>query len=219
MAAIIIPKSPTLPLADVQYNPAYQNRYSSILRLYFNQLDTVNSGILGPLGMQYLDSPHIAASDSTSQYATANNTPKLVSWDTAASVKGFTLNPTNTATATVSGVYKIDYSLQLANTANTTHDVYVWLRVNGGVIPNSSSQFTLQARKSTGSYTYIVAYSSVVFEADEGDAIGLWWATDQAYISGVQDGVYMPALPAQTTPYVRPANPSAIGSISFLGRR
>lgn len=218
MASLIIPKSPTLPLANVDYSPSYQNRYSSILRLYFNQLDTVNSGLLGPLGMQYLDAPHIAAADTTSQYATADDTPKLVAWDTATSVKGFTLNPTGTATVAVSGVYKIDYSLQLANTANDAHDVFIWLRVNGGVIPDSSSRFTLQARKSTGDYTYIVAYSSVVFAADAGDEIGLWWATDQAYIVGVQDGVYMPALPAQTTPYIRPATPSAIGSITFLGR-
>lgn len=218
MANLIIPRAPALPLANQEYSPPYQNRYSSILRLYFNQLDTVNAGVLGPLGMQYLDSPHIAASDSTSQYATADDTPQLVAWDTAVSNKGFTLNPSNTATASVSGVYKIDYSLQLANTANAVHEVFVWLQVNGGVIPDSSSRFTLQARKSSGESNYLVAYSSVVFEADAGDAIGLWWATDQAYIVGVQGGIFIEALPAQTTPYARPANPSATGSITFLGR-
>lgn len=218
MSELIIPRAPTLPLANAEYSTSFQNRYSSILRLYFNQLDTVNSGVLGPLGMQYLDAPHISASDSTSQYATADDTPKLVAWDTAVVVKGFTLNLDNTATVSVSGVYKIDYSLQLANTANAVHDAFVWLQVNGGVIADSSSRFTLQARKSTGEYTYVVAYSSVVFEAEQGDAIGLWWATDQAYISGVQDGIFIEALPAQTTPYARPANPSAIGSITFLGR-
>jgi len=218
MPTLNIPKQPALPLGPGDYAKAYQDRYSNILRLYFNQLDSTNSALLGPLGMQYLDSPHISASDSTSQYATANDTPALVSWNTAASVKGFTLNPNNTATAQVSGIYKISYSLQFANTANDAHDVFIWLRVNGGQIPNSSSRFTLRERKSAGNYNYIVAYASVMFEAEEGDAVGLWWATDQAYISGTQDGIFMEALPAQTTPYVRPANPSATGSIIFLGR-
>lgn len=218
MADLLIPKAPALPIAQQQYTKIYQDTFGNILRLYFNQLDTVNSGVLGPLGMRYLDAPHISASDSTDQYATANDTPKLVAWDTATSVRGFTLNPSGTATATVPGVYKIDFSLQLANTDNAAHDAFVWLQTNGTQVVDSSSRFTLPARKGAGNYSYIVAYSSIVFEIDVSDEIGLWWATDQAFISGVQDGIFMEALPAQTTPYVRPSNPSAIGSITFLGR-
>lgn len=218
MAELTVPSSPALPLAHQDYEPSYQNRYSSILRLYFNQLDTVNSGVLGPLGMQYLDSPHIGACNTASQYATADDTPKLVEWNKAVSVKGFTLNPDNTATVSVSGIYKIDFRLQLANTENAPLDAVVWLQVNGGQVEDSTSIFTLAARKSAGIYTFTTAYSSVLFEAEEGDAIGLWWATEQAFISGTQDGIFISAQAAQTTPYVRPAKPSSSGSITFLGR-
>lgn len=211
-------QAPALPIAIEDPTAGYQNNYSNILRLYFNQIDAFNSAVTGPLGAAYLDAPYIAASDTTSQYATANDTPKLVAWNSADAVNGFTLNPTNTATAQISGVYKIDFSLQFANTDNAEHDVFVWLQVDGVDIPSSSSRFTLAARKSTGDYTYIVGYSSVVFAAQQGNTIGLWWATDQAYISGTQDGIFMEALPAQTTPYSRPANPSAIGSIAFMSR-
>lgn len=218
MAELITPKSPALPLAHQQYEPTYQNRYSSILRLYFNQLDTVNSGLLGPLGMQYLDAPHIGACNTASQYATADNTPKLVEWNKATSVKGFTLNPDNTATVSVSGIYKIDFRLQLTNTDNDPLDTAVWLQVNGSQIEDSTSIFTLAARKSASVPTLQVVYSSVLFEATEGDAIGLWWATEQAFISGTQDGIYISAEAAQTSPYARPAKPSSSGSITFLGR-
>jgi len=210
--------APALPVINENPTAGFQNNYSNILRLYFNQIDTFTAGMSGPLGMRYLDAPHISASDSTSQYATANDTPKLVAWDTAVSVKGFTLNPDGTATAEAPGVYKIDYSLQLANNANDIHEAFVWLQVNGTQVANSSSRFTLQARKSASIFNYVVAYSSIVFEVQKDDAIGLWWATDQAFISGAQDGVFIEAIPAQTTPYARPANPSAIGSITFLGR-
>jgi hypothetical protein len=219
MADLIIPRAPALPLANREYEPAYQNRYSSTLRLYFNQLDTVNSGLLGPLGMQYLDAPHISASDSTDQYATADDTPTLVLWDTAQYVNGFTLNPSGTATVTVPGAYKIDYSLQFSNTDNTAaHDVFIWLQENGTVIANSATRFTIPSAKSASVPAYMVATSSIMFEADPSDEIGLWWATETAATSGGTKGVFMEHLPAQVSPYARPANPSATGSITFLGR-
>jgi hypothetical protein len=212
-------KAPALPIAGGTYTKPDQDKYSNILRLYFNQIDNFSGVILGPLGMQYLDSPHISASDSTDQYAPADDTPVLVRWDTAVAVNGFTLNPSGTATAQASGIYKIDYSLQFANTDNAAHDAFVWLQVNGSQYANSSSRFTLNERKSAGVFAFIVAYSSVLFDATAGDEIGLWWATEKAYNPvGPVNGIFMDALPAQTTPYARPANPSAIGSITFLGR-
>jgi len=161
--------------------------------------------------------PHIAASDSGDQYADANDDPTIVTWDTLAESAGFTLNVDNTATATYSGVYKIDYSLQFANTANAAHDVYVWLQVNGSDVADSMTSFTLPARKSAGVPSYLCAYSSITFDIQAGQSIGLWWATDLAYNPvGPVDGVYMEHIPVQTTPYARPAAPSAIGSIVYV---
>jgi hypothetical protein len=47
----------------------------------------------------------------------------------------------------------------------------------------------------------------------------LYWAADAAYrVSPARDGIYIEAIAAQTVPYVRPAVPSAIGSITFVSR-
>jgi hypothetical protein len=219
MAELNIPRAPALPVAQQNYTKIYQDTFGNILRLYFNQLDTVNSGVLGPLGTRYLDAPHISASDSTDQYATADDTPTMVLWDTAEYINGFTLNPSGTATVDVAGFYKIDYSLQFTNTDNTAaHDVFIWLQENGTVIPNSATRFTVPVAKSASVPAYIVATSSIMFEADPSDEIGLWWATETAATSGGTKGVFMEHLPAQISPYARPANPSATGSITFLGR-
>ena len=56
--------------------------------------------------------PHIGASDTTDQYATANDTPTIVNWNTLDTASGFTL-AAGAATATYAGIYKIDYSLQI----------------------------------------------------------------------------------------------------------
>lgn len=218
MARIQPTKAPVLPLAEPAYTRDFKNRYSNILRLYFNQIDNLFDALFGSVGGAYIQLPHITASDSTDQYASGNDVPTLVLWDTLGPNVGFTLSA-GYATALESGVYKIDYSLQFANTDNTAHNVFVWLQVNGSFVPDSSSQFTLSARKSAGVYSHIVAYSSVEFELNSGDEIRLWWATAAAYNPvGPVEGIYMEALPAQTVPYVRPANPSAIGSINFASR-
>jgi hypothetical protein len=212
-------RAPALPLAEPVYTRDFKNRYSNILRLYFNQLDAVTSGLLSTDGGQYLQNPHIAAQNNDDQYATADDTATLVVFDTLDSASGFTLDPSGYATANQNGVYKIDYSLQFANTDNAQHDAFVWLQVNGTVVAGSSSRFTIPARKSMSVYGYIVGYSSLTFEIAKDDEIRLWWATEKAYsTTGPVNGVYMEALAAQASPYVRPANPSAVGSIVYVSR-
>jgi hypothetical protein len=211
-------KAPNLPIAPVVYDSRQQSLFSNALRLYFSQIDNDWQAILGTDGLKYIQAPHIAASDSVSQYALGNNIPTLVGFNTLESVSGFTLDPTGYATAENDGVYKIDYSLQLANTDNASHDVFVWLQTNGTEVPGSASRFTVPARKSAGNPSFMLAYSSVEFEISKGDEIRLWWATEKVATSGGTVGIYMPALPAQVSPYARPSNPSAVGSINFVSR-
>jgi len=212
-------KSPNLPIAPAEYEPRLHEQFTNILRLYFSQIDNVTGGLLGTDGGQYLQNPHIAAQDTTDQYAGGNNTPTKVLWNTLDSGSGFTLNVDSTATAAQSGVYKIDFSIQFSNTANAAHDGYVWLRVNNVDVAGSSSKFTLPARKSAGVPSYLVGYSSVTFSIQAGDSVALWWATDQAYNPvGPVDGVYLEHENAQTVPYPKPSNPSVIGSIVFVSR-
>jgi hypothetical protein len=216
------PAVPSLPLGTEKYEQRFQDQFSNVLRLYFNQLRNGLSELFGTNGGRYLEFPHIAALDTATQYATASNTPTIVKWNTLDAGSGFTLNPNSTATAQVSGIYKITYSLQFANNDNVSHDAVVWLRSNGPVttsandVPNSTTVFTLQARKSAGVPNFVCGYSEVVFALNAGDSVGLWWGTAQAAVSGGATGVYIDARPAQTTPMTYPAVPSAIGSITFV---
>lgn len=197
--------------------------YASILALLSNRI--VATDIMAPnfYGEQFygygnkLILPHIAASDSTDQIAGGNNTPTVVNWNTLDSGFGWTLNSPGSATAQYAGVYTIRYSLQFANTANAIHYADVWLKVNNNDVANSTSRFTLPARKSATDFTYNLGYSEVTFIVDAGDEIELYWATDQAgNPTTPTDGVYIFHDAASASPYNRPAIPSAIGSISFV---
>ncbi len=215
MTKLVTPASPFLPVGPTEYARVYQDQLNNVLRLYFRQLDGVFSTLLGPSGGRFLEFPHIAAQDTTSQYTTTNTATKVV-WDTLDSGIGFTLNQDSTATADYDGIYKIDFSLQFANTDSQIHDAFVWLEVDGVSVDGSASKFTVPNKH--GSVNgYLVAYSSVVFEVSAGQPIALYWATNQAaVVSPAADGIFMEASPSQSSPFAMPAIPSAIGSITFV---
>lgn len=217
---IINPAVPNLPLGTEQYERRYQDQFSNVLRLYFNQLRNALGELFGINGGRYIGFPHIAASDGALQYATAADTPTIIQWSSLDAGSGFTLNANSTATAQITGIYKITYSLQFANNDNAIHDAIVWLRINGSTstadVPNSTTVFTLQARKSALLPNYVCGYSEVVFTLNAGDSVGLWWGTNQAATSGGATGIYIDYRAAQTTPMPYPAVPSAIGSITFV---
>jgi hypothetical protein len=208
-------KAPALPFAPVQYDRGYSDTTHNILRQYFNTLDNVTGQLLSNGGGRFLSFPHIAAQDSTDQYATGTNTATKVLWNTLDSGLGFTLNPNSTATPDNTGVYKIDYSLQVFNTASQIHEAYVWLQINGVNVAGSASVFSIPNRHG-GVDGAVVAYSSVTFTVTGGDEVALYWATDLAATSGGGNGVYLHASPAQTSPFALPSIPSAIGSIVFV---
>ena len=211
------PKSPNLVLPEKEYLVPNEDQFRSQLRLYFNLLDTAFQDLLSDNGGYHIDFPKIEASYSANQ-TTTNNTVTKVLWDTAGVLSGFTLNADSTATALYNGVYKIDYGLQAVNNANTVHELDVWLQIDGVDVPKSGVKFDVAARKSATVSSYLLAYSSLVFEIEAGQSVGLYWATDQAYIAGSQDGVYLQTTPAQASPFARPSIPSAIGSITYVGR-
>jgi hypothetical protein len=217
---LIPPKAPNLPIGPVDYTQQYQDQFTNVLRLYFNQIDNFCQPFSANNGGVYLRFPFIAAEDTATQYATANNTATIVQWNTLSNGSGFTLNANSTATAEFSGIYKITYSLQFANNDNAQHDSIVWLRTNGSNsacdVNSSTTIFTVPARKSAGVPAYVCGYSEVVFPMTAGDNVGLWWGTDQAATSGGAVGNYIYYRAAQTTPMAYPATPSAIGSITFV---
>jgi hypothetical protein len=213
--------APALPVPPLEYNQREQTDLIRSLRLYFNLLDnyfqtTILDALNGGVGGNGITFPHIAASDSTDQFATATNTPTPVNWDTLTGSYLWTLNAPGSATAGVAGVYKISYSLQFANSDNAIHDAAVWIRVNGANVANTTTIFSINARKSIGDPAYLAIYAEATFDMQVGDDVELYWATNKAASSGGTTGIYLHHEPIQTSPYSRPAIPSARGSITYV---
>ena len=73
--------APALPTYPPTYDQRQQDQVNYSLRLYFNNLDNYLASLSGPDGGTGLGFPHIAASDTTDQYAGGNDTPTLVAWN------------------------------------------------------------------------------------------------------------------------------------------
>jgi len=227
--ALIGFRAPALPLPLEQYDRAQMDQIINALRLYFNKLDSLTpqqansyraDEFIGGVffGDGYgLKLPHIAASDSTDQVATGNNTATVVKFDTLESGYAWTLSAPGSAAPDFPGVYKITYSLQFINTANAAHYATVWLKVNNSDVVNSATTFFIPGRKSASEFAYVAGYSEATFTVNAGDDIELYWATDLAgNPTTPTDGVYIFHDAAQASPFARPAIPSAIGSITFV---
>lgn len=207
---------PALPFATPVYSSGYQDQLNNILRLYFNRLSATLNQLTTADTIAGLVSPHISAASTVTQYATGNDTPTLVLFNTLVTSEGFTLNMSGSATCVYAGVYSINYGLQLTNNDNDIHFVTVWLRVNGVDAPLTAVKFTLPARKNASEPYELLGVSRSTFSVNAGDEVELWWATELAATSGGVSGVYLKAEPAQTTPFPHPTVPSAFGDIQFV---
>ena len=210
--------APNLIAASNEYSQTREEQLMNELRLYFNRLNGNINTVSDVAGGSSLSFPHIVAYSDVDQYADGDDTPTIVSFNNAPDNVGFTFNADGTANATYDGTYKIEYRLQAVNTENVAIDTVVWLQVNGQDVADSATKYTIPARKSAGVPSFSILASFVSWETLENDNFALYWATEQAYESGIQDGIYLEATAAQTSPYAHPEIPSSYGVIQYIGR-
>ena len=209
---------PNLIAAPEEYSKNREEQLTNELRLYFNRLNNNLNTVADVAGGSAISFPHIAAYSDVDQYASGDDTPTIVTFNNVSDNVGFTFNTDGTANALFDGTYKIEYRLQAVNTSNVALDTVVWLQINGEDVANSATKYTIPARVSAGVPSFSILASFVSWETLENDNFALYWATEQAYESGVQDGIYLEATAAQTSPYTHPQIPSSYGVIQYIGR-
>ena len=215
MAKLNSTKSPNLPIAPSEYGRQHFDILNNALRLYFNQIDSVNqtvtervttTGITYPDGTEqataYIPS-YIEAFDRTASIA-INNTPTLlipnsflpttavgITYDTATGVFTF-LN---------SGTYSLAISLNIT-AASSNKYVYVYAQKNVGAgwvnTSNSGKSYELK----NGQVIQFVSPQAVYREAGEQTRYFIYSnGTTESLITqtlpGVTPTVYVPAVRIQ----------------------
>ena len=68
MARLKAPPNPNLPLGTKEFEEGFHDKFTNILRLYFNQLFALWQALLSDVGTGYLRSPYGAFQDNLNQY-------------------------------------------------------------------------------------------------------------------------------------------------------
>ena len=133
---IVNPAVPNLPLGTDQYERRYQDQFTNVLRLYFNQLRNALGELFSDVGGKYISFPYGAFSSDQTQTTTAN-TATLMTLNTTDFANGVSIASSKITVANA-GIYNLQFSTQFQNTDNQIQDISIWLKQNGTDIPGST---------------------------------------------------------------------------------
>jgi hypothetical protein len=152
--------------------------------------------------------PYGAWQDDTTQSAASTTSAYAITLNTVDYAEGITIQSGSQLRVLYSGIYNIQFSLQLSNLANSTEDVDVWFRVNGTDVPKSNSIFGLAPRKSAGNPYHIIGSLNYFVSLTANDYVQIMWATSNTNVTIKANGT-------QTSP-TRPSTPSAIVTMQYV---
>jgi len=204
---ILNPAVPNLPLATDEYERRYQDQYSNVLRLYFNQLRNAISELFSGAGGKYIAFPYGAFSDFTSQTATVN-TATLMALDTTDFSNEVSLQTGSKIMVANPGIYNLQFSAQLQNLDNAPQDVFIWLKQNGTDITGSTGKVGMPARKSAGVPFHDIKGWNYFLSMNAGDYIQIYWSTTNAAVT-------IQTYAASGTP-TKPSTASVVATLSFV---
>jgi hypothetical protein len=217
------PISPRLPVAPAQYDQQYTDQLANILRLYFSQLDSLTSTLVGDdstiansatsnigPGGRFIRMPYGSFSRNTQQTAAVINTAYAVVFDTTDLSNTVSLVSTTQITAKYAGIYNFQFSVQLENTANASSDVTFWLKKNGTNISASGGLFGMSPRKSALDYFHLIGGYNVFVSLTAGQYIELYWSTTDT-ASSIQNYAASGVAPNNI-----PSSPAVIATMSFV---
>jgi len=204
---VFIPAPPSLPLGTDQYERRYQDQFTNILRLYFNQLQNSFAELFGTAGGKYVAFPHGAFSDFTDQTTTIN-TATLMGLSVTDFSNEVSLQTGSKITVANAGVYNLQFSVQLQNLDNAPQDVFIWLKQNGTDITGSTGLVGMPARKSAGVPFHDIKGWNYFLSMNANDYVQIYWSTTNVDVT-------IQTYPASGTP-TKPSTASVVATLSFV---
>ena len=199
--------APNQPMAQPEYDQRFQEQFSNVLRLYFNQLDNFTTTLTSDFGGSGLRFPYGAFQDTTTQTTTAN-TANVITLNTTDYANGVSLVSGSRITVAAAGLYNLQFSVQLSSLENAPTDTSIWLRKNGTDIVGSTGLVGLLARKSPSDPSHDIKGWNYFISMAANDYVQMYWSSTSANVSIDQ-------YPASITP-TRPSTASVVATLSFV---
>lgn len=198
---LLSPAPPSIPLAPEQYERRYQDQYSNVFRLYFNQLSNALQALFGPNGGRFIDCPNGLFFDTVDQPILLANTAYPVVYNQTYLSNAVSLSTTSRIEIGTSGIYNFQYSGQLESTNNSAKNVFLWIRRNGVDIGYSSRAYSISG---SGAYAPI-AYTFNI-DMQEGEYLELMISASDTTVR----------LAAETASAPHPGIPSSVMTVNFI---
>jgi len=161
-------------------------------------------------------SPYGEFTNNTDQTAPSTGSSAVVEWSDTEKSSGVYLSNTTRVNVRNAGTYSVQYSLQLANFANSGEYADIWLRKSNTDIANTGKRYYLPARKSDGVPSHVVATYETLITCSANDYLevaGSVSSTDVTLEHFAADvGVPRPAIPAASI-VVKLVSPLAYSNI------
>lgn len=207
---IINPVAPALPLAPTDYMRLYQDQLNNILRLYFAKLDATFATFLNESGGRFISIPCGNFFSNSTTVLTANTVTTLTLNNTDANATIGTSLSNGSVQVTYPGIYNYEFSAQFENSDSQAHDVEVWIRVDSADVYESATQLTVPSKHGSRNGAAVAAWNFFL-TAQANSVFDLVVAATHA-------DVKVSALPASSSPFVRPSIPSLITTVTFVSR-
>lgn len=202
------PAVPDLPNPQDRYDRLTVAQTNGALRTFFLKLTNALQSLASPRGGRFINNPYGAFQDSTDQTAANTTTAYAVTFDTTDFSNGVTLSNSSRLNVSQSGIYNLQFSIQLTNNTTQIHDVDIWFRKNGVDIDNSNSRFGVSARKGAGNPFHTIAALNFFVNLSSSDYVQIMWRTTDV-------NVFIEQYAAGTSP-TRPTIPSVIATVTFV---
>jgi hypothetical protein len=112
--------------------------------------------------------------DTTAGVLTADNQAKKVAIAQTFESNGITVSDSKIIFSHA-GTYELIYSIQYKSLDNDPQDIYIWLRKNGVDVPDSSSIFLINAKKSAGIPAQLIAVTPFIATLTAGEYLEIYW--------------------------------------------
>ena len=141
--------------------------------------------------------------DTSQQTVASINTAYPITWNGTDVTDGVSLNVSDTSKMefTYGGIYHVDMSATIHSTSASSKDVWIWPRINGVDVANSSSMVN---SLDTNNHRQTINRSGL-FTIASGDYLQWMWATSDTNLDlhGTAASAFGPAVPSATVTIVQ----------------
>jgi hypothetical protein len=205
---ITTPAAPNTGTPGNEYEQRYFSQTFANMGGYFQRITGIIAALFGPRGGKYINIPYGAFQDGTNQTAANTTTAYPITFDTTDFSNGVTLSNSSRLNVSQSGIYNLQFSVQVKNTTSSSQDIDFWFRKNGTDIAKSNSRFGMPARKSSGNPSHVIVALNYFVSLAANDYMQIVWRTSDVDVT-------IETFAAGTSP-TRPSIPSVIATMSFV---